>query len=101
MKIWDTIHIFHFGVQVISSEKNIQAPLSDFQSQIDAVVDNVWSTKPKDYKGEKTFHAINIFNEMFADWLPKEMGKSFRVEINLLDKNLLDKLAESVLNSKE
>lgn len=98
-KIWNTIHIFGFGtVQVISDTQNVQAPISAVQADVDAVVDNVWSKKPADYTGQKTYHAINNFNELFSDWLPKEDGvKSFRVQAADLDQALLDALAAAVL----
>jgi hypothetical protein len=98
-KTWNTIHIFGFGtVQVISDTQNVQAPMSAVQTQADAVIDDIWGKKPADYTGQKTYHAINNFNELFADWLPKEDGvKSFRVQAADLDQVLLDALAAAVL----
>jgi hypothetical protein len=47
---WNTLHIFGFGtVQVISDTQNVQAPISAFQEEVDAVVDDVWANKPEDY----------------------------------------------------
>lgn len=96
---WNTIHIFGFGtVQVITDTQNVQAPISAFQEEVDAVVDNIWSQRPEDYKGEKTYHAINDFYELFSDWLPNESSaKSFRVEASKLDQSLLNDLAVKVL----
>lgn len=96
---WNTLHIFGFGtVQAISDTENVQAPVSAFQTEVDAVVDNVWENKPEDYTGEKTYHAINSFNTLFSDWLPQGSDvKSFRVEAANLDQALLDTLAEAVL----
>lgn len=98
-KNWNTIHIFGFGtVQVISDTKNVQAPVSAFQKKVDLVIDDVWAKKPTDYQGEKTYHAVNCFNELFADWLPKENNvKSFRVQAADLDHVYLNELAEAVL----
>ena len=69
--LWNTVHIFGFGtVQAISDTQNVQAPISAFQAEVDAVVDDVWAGKPADYTGPKTYHAINNFNTLFSDWLP-------------------------------
>jgi hypothetical protein len=97
-KAWNTLHIFGFGtVQAISDTQNVQAPITAFQAEVDAVVDDVWANKPTGYVGEKTYHAINNFNEMFSDWLPSSDAQSFRVQATDLDQTLLDALAASVL----
>ena len=98
-KTWNTIHIFGFGtVQVISDTQNVQAPISAVQADADTVIDDIWSKKPADYTGQKLYHAVNCFNELFTDWLPKEDGiKSFRVQSADLDQSLLDALATAVL----
>jgi len=96
---WNTLHIFGFGtVQAISDTQNVQAPISDFQEKVDAVVDDVWSKRPEGYSGQKTYHAINNFNTLFCDWLPNQPNaESFRVQAADLDQALLDDLATSVL----
>jgi len=81
-----------------SEQQNVQAPIADFQADVDAVVDNVWAGKPEGYTGPKTYHAINNFNTLFSDWLPNEPNaQSFRVQAADLDQALLDKLATEVL----
>lgn len=96
---WNTLHIFGFGtVQAISDTQNVQAPISAFQAEVDAVVDDIWNNKPDGYAGPKTFHAINNFNGLFSDWLPNQPdAQSFRVQADDLDQDLLNNLAESVL----
>jgi hypothetical protein len=96
---WNTLHIFGFGtVQAISDTQNVQAPVTAFQAEVDAVVDNVWANKPEGYEGTKTYHAINNFNTLFSDWLPNTPdAQSFRVEAANLDQALLDELATAVL----
>lgn len=96
---WNTLHIFNFGtVQAISDTQNVQAPISAFQAEVDAVVNDVWANKPAGYTGPKTYHAINNFNGLFSDWLPNEPNvDSFRVEAANLDQSLLDALATGVL----
>jgi hypothetical protein len=96
---WNTLHIFGFGtVQAISDTQNVQAPISAFQAEVDAVVNDVWNNKPAGYTGPKTFHAINNFYELFSDWLPNEPNaESFRVQAADLDQDLLNALATAVL----
>jgi hypothetical protein len=96
---WNTLHIFGFGtVQAISDTQNVQAPVSAFQAEVDAVVDNVWANRPAGYTGSKSFHAINNFYELFSDWLPNSPdAQSFRVQAADLDQSLLDALADGVL----
>ena len=96
---WNTLHIFGFGtVQAISDTQNVQAPISAFQAEVDAVVNDVWNNKPVGYTGPKTFHAINNFYELFSDWLPNSSDvQSFRVQAADLDQDLLNVLAEAVL----
>ena len=96
---WNTLHIFGFGtVQAISDTQNVQAPFSAVQAEAQAVVDNVWANRPKNYVGEKTYHAINNFYELFSDWLPNSPdAQSFRVQAADLDQNLLNALAAAVL----
>jgi len=96
---WNTLHIFGFGtVQAISDTQNVQAPISAFQAEVDAVVDDVWANRPEGYAGPKSFHAINNFNTLFSDWLPNQPNaESFRVQAEDLDQELLNDLAEAVL----
>ena len=96
---WNTLHIFGFGtVQAISDTQNVQAPISAFQAQVDAVVNDVWNHKHVGYTGPKTVHAINNFDGLFSDWLPNEPNaESFRVQAADLDQSLLDALADGVL----
>jgi len=96
---WNTLHIFGFGtVQAISDTQNVQAPISAFQAEVDAVIDDVWANRPEGYAGPKSFHAINNFNTLFSDWLPNQPNtESFRVQAADLDQELLDNLAEGVL----
>lgn len=96
---WNTLHIFGFGtIQAISDTQNVQAPISAFQAEVDAVVNDVWANRPADYTGSKSFHAINNFYELFSDWLPNTPdAQSFRVQAADLDQSLLDALAAKVL----
>jgi len=97
---WNTLHIFGFGtVQAISDTQNVQVPFEGVQAEAQAVVDDVWANRPKNYVGSKTYHAINNFNELFSDWLPNEVGaQSFRVQAADLNQSLLDALATAVFN---
>lgn len=96
--LWNTIHIFGFGtVQAISDSQNVQVPIEAVQAKAQAVIDDVWANKPEGYTGDKSYHVINNFNDLFSDWLPKSISaESFRVQADKLDKSLLDELAEAV-----
>ncbi len=63
---WNTTHIFGFGqIQVIAKGGGNSKNASDL-TNLQAVIDNVWSLKPEDKEGEvprtKEYHAINIFH---------------------------------------
>lgn len=98
-KLYSTIHIFGFGiVQVIGKNFNYQVDASLVQMELDPCINNVYDNKPIGSTTPKTYHAINVFNEMFADWLPKEEGQEpFRVEWSNLDASLFDALATAVI----
>jgi len=100
MSTFNTIHIFGFGVvQVIGKDFNVQTAISNVQVQADACIDNVWSKKPSGNNTTKEYHAINVFDDAFADWQPKikdEVG--FRTKYEELDATLFNALAESVIN---
>lgn len=102
MATFNTIHIFGFGVvQVIGKDLNVQCPITSVQAQADACINEVWFTKPNDYVGTKDYHAINIFNTMFADWKPKTKGEiPFRLKYNELNNSLFEALAQAVINAQ-
>jgi len=99
MSTFNTIHIFGFGVvQVIGKDFNVQTAISNVQVQADACIDNVWSKKPADNTSTKEYHAINVFNNMFADWQPKvNVEKGFRTKYDQLNSSLFDALANSIM----
>jgi hypothetical protein len=84
MKNFNTIHIFGYGeTQLISSDSNKKVATS-ILTKVQAVIDNVYSKKPADNNAGVEHHAINIFNDMFADYTSKTKDeKSFRVEYKL------------------
>jgi hypothetical protein len=98
MSNWSTLHIFGFGdVQVISKDGGATKKAATL-TKLQSVIDNVWSTKPIDNTSTKQYHAINIFEGMFADWqtkVPKEKG--FRTEYSKLDNSLIQQLVDEVL----
>jgi hypothetical protein len=96
---FSTIHIFGFGnVQVIGQNFNHQVKISQVQSEVDACVSMVYSNKPTDSTTPNTYHAINIFNDMFADWLSNVKGQEgFRVKYSDLDSSVIEALANAVI----
>ena len=105
MSNWSTLHIFGFGdVQVITKDGGATKKASTL-TKLQAVIDNVWSTKPTDNTSTKEYHAINIFEGMFADWQPKidsykfpvTVPKGFRTEYSKLDDSLIQQLVDEVV----
>ena len=97
MKNFNTIHIFGYGeTQLISSDSNKKVATSVL-TKVQAVIDNVYSKKPADNNAGTEYHAINIFNDMFADYQPKTREeKSFRVKYVDLDATLINELVEEI-----
>jgi hypothetical protein len=98
MSTFNTLHIFGFGdVQVITKDGGKTKKASDLTT-LQAVIDNVWSKKPSDNTGTKQYHAINIFEGMFADWQSKVQGeKGYRTPYLELDKAAIEALVAEVL----
>ncbi len=66
-------------------------------TKVQAVIDNVYSKKPADNNAGTQYHAINIFNDMFADYIHKTQGeKSFRVKYEDLDATLINELVDEI-----
>lgn len=97
MKNFETIHIFGYGeTQVITSDLNKKNATSILR-KVQAVIDDVYSKKPDDNNAGTEYHAINIFNCSFADFIPKTKGeKSFRVKYEDLDANLINELVNEI-----
>lgn len=97
MKKFETIHIFGYGeTQIITSDVNKKVSTSTLR-KVKALIDNVYSKKPSDHVAGKEYHVINIFNGMFADYMPKVQGeKSFRVKHEDLDSILINELVDEI-----
>jgi hypothetical protein len=94
---FNTLHIFGYGeTQVITDTENKKVA-SDELSDVQPVVDNVYSLKPADSDASADYRTINIFNGLFVDYSDNE-GRRFRVEYSELDSALIDTLVEEVLN---
>jgi len=90
---WSTLHIFGYGeTQLIGTDFNKKVPSSALTT-LQAVVDNVYSFKPVDNPATEQYHAINIFNDMFADWQTSQQGvQGWRTQYAELDVTLIDAL---------
>jgi hypothetical protein len=95
---WSTLHIFGYGeTQLIGTDSNKKVP-SSVLSSLQAVVDNVYSFKPEGNTANEEYHAINIFNDMFADWQTQDSSTSgWRTEYSLLDATLIDALIAEII----
>jgi hypothetical protein len=99
--VLSTLHIFGYGeTQVIGNDGttsvNKKVPTSVL-TKVTPVVDDVYSFKPTDNLSPNEYHAINIFNDMFADYQPKGDFESWRTEWSKLNKTAIDELVAEVL----
>jgi hypothetical protein len=99
---WSTLHIFGYGeTQLIGTDLNKKVPTSSLTT-VQAVVDNVYSFKPEGNTATKEYHAINIFNDMFADWQTSQQGvEGWRVQYPELDATLIDALVAEIVAQPE
>lgn len=97
MATWSTLHIFGYGeTQLIGTDNNKKVPSTELTT-LAAVVANVYSFKPEDNTATEDYHAINIFNDMFADWQPKEQGVvGWRTEYVELDAEAIEALVAEI-----
>ena len=97
MATWSTLHIFGYGeTQLIGTDFNKKVP-STALTTLAAVVANVYSFKPEGNTAPEEYHAINIFNHMFADWQAKGQGiEGWRTEYSDLDAEAIDALVAEV-----
>jgi hypothetical protein len=97
MATWSTLHIFGYGeTQLIGKDSNKKVPTSAL-TKVQAVVDNVYSFKPEGSTATEEYHAINIFNDMFADWQTKEQGvEGWRTEYAKLDAEAIAALVAEI-----
>lgn len=92
--MYNTLHIFGYGeCQVITDTENKKVPTEDCPSA-QAVVDMVYALKPVDNNAGTDYRAINIFNDMFADYQSPE--GNFRVDYSELDSALIDQLVSEI-----
>lgn len=97
-----TIHIFGFGkTQGIGKEINATIP-SNSLNTLEPVISNVRSKLPSEYDNA-SFHAINIFKDMFVDFIPKrdsevegEQLKSVRTKYTEINSELIDGLCSEI-----
>lgn len=96
MATWSTLHIFGYGeTQLIGDNVNFKTATSNLPAA-QPVVDNVYSKKPAGSDASASYHAVNIFNDMFADYQPNS-GSGFRVQYADLDQILIDALVAEIV----
>ena len=95
---WSTLHIFGYGeTQLIGNNLNKKVS-SIALTTLTAVVNNVYSFKPEGNTATEEYHAINIFNDMFADWQTKDSAvKGWRTEYSKLNATLIDALVAEIV----
>ena len=96
MATWSTLHIFGYGeTQLIGDNVNFKTATTNLPAA-QLVVDNVYSKKPVDSDASASYHAVNIFHDMFADFQPNS-GTGFRVQYAELDAILIDALVAEIV----
>ena len=97
MATWSTLHIFGYGeTQLIGTDSNKKVP-STALTTLAAVVNNVYSFKPEGNTATEEYHAINIFNDMFADWQTSQQGvEGWRTQYAELDAEAIAALVAEV-----
>jgi hypothetical protein len=97
METWSTLHIFGYGeVQLIGKDNNKKVPATSLTT-LAAVVANVYSFKPEGNAATEEYHAINIFNTLFADWQTKTIdAKGWRTKYADLDVEAIDALITEI-----
>jgi hypothetical protein len=97
MATWSTLHIFGYGeTQLIGTDSNKKVP-STALTTLAAVVNNVYSFKPEGNTATEEYHAINIFNDMFADWQTSQQGvEGWRVQYPELDTEAIEALVSEI-----
>lgn len=95
---WSTLHIFGYGeTQLIGENLNKKVSTSALTT-VQAVVDNVYSFKPEGNTANEDYHAVNIFNDMFADWQTSQQGvEGWRVQYPELDATLIEALVAEIV----
>jgi hypothetical protein len=95
---WSTLHIFGYGeTQLIGNDLNKKVNTSVLTT-VQAVIDNVYSFKPEGNTATKDYHAINIFNDMFADWQTAQQGvEGWRVQYPELDAAEIEALVAEIV----
>jgi hypothetical protein len=95
---WSTLHIFGYGeTQLIGNNFNKKVPTSVLTT-VQAVIDNVYSFKPEGNTATEQYHAINIFNNMFADWQTAQQGvEGWRVNYSELNNVAIDAVVAEII----
>ena len=94
---YNTLHIFGYGeTQLITDAENKKVSSNEL-TKLQAVVDNVYANKPSGNNADTSYHAINIFNNISADWIPSNLDQnSFRVDYAELDLILIEELINEI-----
>lgn len=93
--MYNTLHIFGYGETQVITDTESKKVASDLLSDVQPVIDNIYSIKPADSDAGTDYRTINIFNGLFADYLD-DQGNRFRVDYSELDSVLIEKLVSEI-----
>jgi hypothetical protein len=75
MATWSTLHIFGFGeTQLIGKDFNKKVLTSEL-TNVQAVVDNLYSFKPEDIEATVNYQAITFTKTFNGVWVTKELNR--------------------------
>jgi hypothetical protein len=95
MATWSTLHIFGYGeTQLIGEDFNKKVLTSEL-TKVQAVVDNLYSFKPEDNTATEDYHSVNIFENAFGSYIPKD-AEEWRVTYTDLDAVAIEELVAEI-----
>lgn len=95
---WNTIHIFGFGDVQVNGPDGKTKKATEL-TKLQAVIDSIWSKKPEDNNSGKSYHAINIFKDIRADWhMKRKEDSGFRVDYSEINQSLIQELLDELMS---
>ena len=93
MTVLDNIvsHIWSLNPEL--SNKNLQ---TSNLSTLDVLVNHIYSLKPPYDQIDENFHRITIINDLFVQWVPKNLKKGFNLNIYNLDQNIYNNFIDDI-----
>jgi hypothetical protein len=95
MATWSVLYIFGYGETQLIGEGFNKKVLTSELIKVQAVVDNLYSFKPEDSTATEDYHLVNVFENAFGSYVPKDV-EQWRVEYAELDKTAIEELVAEI-----